>query len=111
MSISVSAQNEDNPTPLWYVYIIENRLGQLYTGVTVDLERRLRQHRGELAGGAKALKGKAPLHYRLSFKLTTKQSAMQLEYAIKQLNKAHKLSLIKGCRERLPPQLVAQILG
>jgi predicted GIY-YIG superfamily endonuclease len=32
---------------LWHVYIC-NRAGQLYTGITTDLEHRMRQHRARL---------------------------------------------------------------
>ncbi|WP_232365115.1 GIY-YIG nuclease family protein [Salinimonas marina] len=109
MSISASAQNEDNPEPVWFVYIIENRLGQLYTGVSVDPARRMRQHLGELAGGARALKGKAPLRFKLMLELPDKQSAMQLEYGIKQLTKAQKLRLIAGDPATLPSHLRAHL--
>ena len=108
-SISASTQNEDNPEPVWFVYIIENRLGQLYTGVSVDPARRMRQHLGELAGGARALKGKAPLRFKLMLELPGKQSAMQLEYGIKQLTKAQKLRLIAGDTTMLPPHLQSRL--
>ena len=32
---------------MWYVYIC-NRKGQLYTGITTDLQHRMRQHRAKL---------------------------------------------------------------
>ena len=38
----------------WFVYIIENEKGSLYTGITTDIERRLSQHSGEKKGGAKS---------------------------------------------------------
>jgi len=38
----------------WWAYVlVSERTGETYVGVTVDLERRLEQHNGELAGGAR----------------------------------------------------------
>lgn len=38
----------------WYVYLLESSSGATYVGATVDPDRRLRQHNGELKGGARA---------------------------------------------------------
>lgn len=109
-SISVSALNEDNPSVCWYVYIIENRLGQLYTGVTVDPRRRLRQHTGAIKGGARALKGKGPLYFRKVVQVNDKSTALKLEYAIKRYTKAQKLALINDTLA-LPAQFKAKPIG
>lgn len=93
-SISVLTENEDS-TDRWYVYVIENRLGQYYTGITTDPNRRLRQHSGELKGGARALKGKGPLQFRLILSVCDRSQALKTEYAIKQLSKREKLALVQ----------------
>ncbi|MCL5435192.1 MAG: GIY-YIG nuclease family protein [Patescibacteria group bacterium] len=36
----------------YYVYIVQCSDGSFYTGIATNLERRLRQHNGELKGGA-----------------------------------------------------------
>ncbi|MDA8660247.1 GIY-YIG nuclease family protein [Luminiphilus sp.] len=35
----------------WWVYLVRCSDQTLYSGVTVDLTRRVRQHNGELVGG------------------------------------------------------------
>lgn len=70
-------------------------MGQFYTGVTTNPGRRLRQHSGELKGGARALKGKGPLQFRLVLNVADRSGALKIEYAIKQLSKRQKQALIK----------------
>ena len=76
---------ETPPTkPPWIFYIIENR-GYTYAGVSPDPLRRLRQHNGELKGGAKYTTGKGPgwTHVCLVEGFRTKIEAMQFEWAVK----------------------------
>ena len=63
---------------MWFVYIC-NRRGQLYTGVTTDLEHRMRQH-------------KAGLLY--SEKFADKYNAAKREREIKGWRREKKLALI-----------------
>jgi putative endonuclease len=96
-SITANKGNTHNSEAInpWYVYLIENRLGQLYTGITTDPYRRIAQHRGELKGGAKALKGKAPLTFRAIFAAKNKSHAAKLEVFVKRLSRAQKDKVIK----------------
>lgn len=89
-------EKEHTRTQNWYVYIIENRLSQLYTGITNNPLRRMRQHSGEIKGGAKALKGKAPLYFRWVGAVSDKAAAMRAEYRIKQMNRTAKMAIISG---------------
>jgi len=66
---SSAADNEDQPVNKvklkeergWYVYlIISADMRKTYVGVTTDFERRLKQHNGELNGGAKASRAGRP---------------------------------------------------
>ncbi|MEC7691916.1 GIY-YIG nuclease family protein [Alteromonas sp. RKMC-009] len=100
-SIPAIKVKEQTQAPSWYVYMVENRLGQFYTGVTTDPARRIRQHRGEIQGGAKALKGKAPLVFRMVVSATDKSAAMKAEYWLKQLSKRQKTALLDG-KKALP---------
>jgi predicted GIY-YIG superfamily endonuclease len=45
--------------PVWFCYMLVSTDGKrTYVGATVDPTRRLRQHNGELVGGARATKGR-----------------------------------------------------
>lgn len=48
---------------MYIVYLLSNPAGHTYIGSTNNPERRLRQHNGEICGGAKATKGKGPWSY------------------------------------------------
>ena len=95
-SITANNVNTHQQNASWYLYIIENRLGQLYTGITTSPERRIAQHRGEKAGGARALKGKGPLHFKAVFLVGTRSDALRLEHQVKRLSKAKKMEIIKN---------------
>ena len=49
------SQNEV-PTSHWFTYLLASN-NKTYVGMTNNLQRRLRQHNGELSGGAKYTKG------------------------------------------------------
>jgi predicted GIY-YIG superfamily endonuclease len=68
----------------WSFYLIENK-GCTYAGVSPDPVRRLRQHNGEISGGAKYTTGKGPgwTHLCLVEGFRTKIEAMQFEWAVK----------------------------
>ncbi len=87
----------DEPA-LWFVYILRCGDNSLYTGITVDVERRLREHSGELGlnKGAKSLRGKLPLLLVFSTPQNSRSAALRLEYKIKQLSKAKKEALVSG---------------
>ncbi len=82
--------------PVWYVYIIENKLTHWYTGVTLDVKRRFTEHVQGDKKGAKALKGKGPLRLVSVFECPDKQTAYQLEYWIKRQSKKDKRRLVNG---------------
>ena len=76
----------------WIVYILECSDKSLYTGITNDLERRLKEHR--TGRGAKYTKYRNPLKVRYIEPRRTKGAALTREATIKSLPRAHKLALI-----------------
>ena len=65
----------------WLAYILRCADGSYYCGITTDLVRRVRQHNGQLAGGAKYTKGRRPVCpvFRMSF--PTQAAAARKEWA------------------------------
>lgn len=78
----------------WFVYILRCADRSLYTGVTRDLNKRLRQHNGELVGGANYTRARRPVEVIWSEPCEDRSEAQQREARIKQLTRKQKLSLI-----------------
>ena len=76
----------------WFVYILECKDKSFYTGITNDLERRLRAHNS--GKGAKYTKARLPVRliYREPHK--TKEDSLKREIEIKKLKRSEKLDLI-----------------
>ncbi len=79
----------------WFVYLLECADGSLYAGVATDTQRRLRQHNGELVGGAKYTSGRRPVQLVWQQCCATRAQAQQREAQIKRLNRAAKLALLR----------------
>jgi len=82
-------QEKDTPNPVkrYFCYFLgqeasRNGRGPTYNGYTVNLNRRLRQHNGEIKGGAFATKEKGPWHFIavLTCDSWTAVRAMQVEW-------------------------------
>lgn len=76
----------------WLVYIILCSDGSLYTGITNDLERRLRQHADRR--GAKYFRGRLPGPVVYLERGHDRSSASRREAAIKKLSPQAKRRLI-----------------
>lgn len=77
-----------------YVYILKCRDNTLYTGWTVDIEKRLATHSS--GKGAKYTRCRLPVELVYFEKYLDKISAQKREYAIKQLSRKDKLKLIES---------------
>lgn len=84
--------------PGWAVYLLRCADGSLYTGIARDLPRRLRQHNGELAGGARYTRGRRPVSLLWSETCPDRSAAQVREAAIKKLTREQKLALSRRSR-------------
>lgn len=88
----------------YLVYCIESSRapGRTYVGCTNNFRRRLRQHNGELVGGARSTRSKLLRPWRPVFHVTglNKREALQLEWALKH-KRARNVSGVIGRKRTL----------
>lgn len=70
--------------------------GSFYAGVSNDLSRRLRQHNGDLVGGARYTRGRRPVQIVWREAAENRVAAQQREQQIKRLTRREKERLIAG---------------
>lgn len=75
----------------WVVYVLECGDGTLYTGISDDMERRLRLH--AQGKGAKYTRGRGPLTLRYREQCPDHSTALKREAQIKRLARKEKLAL------------------
>jgi predicted GIY-YIG superfamily endonuclease len=81
----------------WLVYIVRCRDGSFYTGITNDLERRLKAH--DAGKASRYTRGRLPVRLAYTETQPTKSAALKREAAIKRLCREAKERLIAGaCR-------------
>lgn len=78
----------------WHVYIIRCKGNLLYTGITKDLERRVKEHNS--GKGCKFTRYRTPVELMYSESAQNRPQALIREARIKQLRRAEKLRLFKG---------------
>jgi len=93
---STTTAVDTDPGESWYVYLLVCADGSFYAGVTNHLARRLRQHNGELAGGARYTRVRRPVAVVWQQSAASRGQAQQLEVRVKKLSRADKRALIKS---------------
>lgn len=88
-------------TIMWHIYIVRCADNTFYTGITTDVLRRLREHNGETAGGARYTKLKRPVALVYAEPSDSQSHALAREHAIKRYSHAQKEQLVEGAK---PPQ-------
>jgi putative endonuclease len=81
-------------TDSYHLYILECTDGSLYTGITTDVERRLKEHKE--GNGAKYTRAKGVKKLVYSEKCLERGSATRREMEIKRMSKDEKKKLIVG---------------
>ncbi len=78
----------------WFVYILRCRTGHLYTGITTNLERRLREHNSGF--GSKFTRSRLPVTIVHRERFVNRSLAAKRELRIKRMTLPKKLQLIRG---------------
>ena len=90
-NLNTKKEEKDEEKKRYFCYILgqtrqlNNGTGRTYNGYTVNLNRRLRQHNGEIKGGAFATKGNGPWEFIAVMTCDTWNNvrAMQVEWLIR----------------------------
>ena len=104
----MTVMNKTFPAPRWHVYIVRTRDGTLYTGITIDVERRLAEHRADGGRGARYLRGRQPLEIVYRRKLGDRSLALRVEWRLKRRPCADKQAIVSG---RLSRRALLRWLG
>jgi putative endonuclease len=78
----------------WNVYMVRCSDGSLYTGITVDVARRVIEHNMNDVLAARYTRARRPVTLVYEEKHDTRSAASMREYEIKQMGKKEKLILI-----------------
>jgi len=78
----------------FHTYIVVCSDGTYYTGKTIDLEKRLKQHNGEIPGGARYTSLRRPIKLVYFETYLSFKEAILREIAIKRLPRSKKAQLI-----------------
>ena len=93
--MSITPQNN------WLIYILKCVDGSLYCGITNNIEKRLKQHKGEIIGGAKYTRSHWPCKLVYKEKSASRSQASQREAIIKKMSKVEKQTLINSLKQDL----------
>lgn len=80
----------------YYVYILRCIDDSLYTGITADLERRMKAHLGMIKGGAKYTRSHPVKCVEAAWKTESRSAALRAEHILKKrLTRREKLCIIE----------------
>ena len=77
----------------WLVYILECADNSLYTGITTDIHRRMKEHNSDVKG-AHYTRMRRPVKLVFQQPFENRSTASKQEYAIKRLSRKQKQELI-----------------
>lgn len=80
----------------WAVYILRCADETLYTGITTDADRRMKEHNGIHDGGARYTRARRPVTLVYLETLKSRSEAAKREFEIKRLSREDKEELISA---------------
>ncbi len=81
---------------MFFVYIVECSDNTFYTGMTKDINKRLKMHNGEMSGGAKYTRSRRPVVLVFTEKYASWNQAAKREAQIKKFTKKKKIELVNS---------------
>ncbi|MFW6037922.1 MAG: GIY-YIG nuclease family protein [Candidatus Saliniplasma sp.] len=78
---------------MWFVYMLRLNDDSLYTGITKDIDRRIKEH--EEGRGSKYVRGRTPLKLVYSERCTNRSEALKREAEIKSWSKSKKENFVE----------------
>ena len=82
---------------IWFVYMLRCRDNSVYTGITNNLDKRIKAHMS--GNGSKYLRGRLPVKLIYKEDFSNRSSASKREIAVKKLKKKEKELLIKSAKQ------------
>jgi len=89
-------KNPDTPSDRWYVYILQCSDNTLYTGITVDLDRRVQEHNQDNKLGARYTRARRPVSLVYQESCSSRSAAAKREAAIRKMSRDKKQEMIMG---------------
>lgn len=86
--------SDDRITADWTVYILRCADDSLYTGITIDIEKRLDEHNGLASNGARYTRSRRPVELVYRETVDSRSAASKREHAIKKMKRSDKETLI-----------------
>jgi putative endonuclease len=83
----------DKTTRSWYVYVVQCSDDSLYCGITVDIDRRVKEH-NESSKGSKYTRSRRPVTLLKHWKVSTQSEAMKAENRFKKLSRDDKIKIL-----------------
>ncbi len=83
---------------MYYLYIVQCSDRSLYTGITTDLKRRIKEHNTSLLG-AKYTRTRTPVRLVYTKEFRDRSESSKEEIRIKSLSRTEKIELIKSARK------------
>lgn len=80
---------------MYYIYILECSDSSFYTGITLDIRKRIKEHYYRLPSAAKYTKSHPVIGLKALWTCDNKSLALKLEAKIKSLTKSDKIRLCK----------------
>jgi len=85
---------------MWFIYILRCSDGTFYTGITMNVDRRIKEHNTNNTIGARYTRIRRPVTLAYLEKSKSRSSAGKREREIKRLSRVTKIKLIENSLKR-----------